>query len=193
MFSDANGFESVMPKMVEASPDCGGLLALPFMDDEPGVSVSQGGTAMICGWNPDNATAGNVAKAALLSTIFNLKLGSSVLEKQGYPQTEIVLSGGLTKTPECGQIVADVFDMPVTLLDCAEEGCAWGAALLARYRYDRCNGSNVPWTEFLQAISVKRHTHFLPGKEAVLEYQGIFLRYQKLMAVHPMLSEALSN
>jgi sugar (pentulose or hexulose) kinase len=192
-FSDANGFESVMPKLVEASPDCGGLLALPFMDDEPGVNVSEGGTAMICGWNPDNATAGNVAKAALLSTIFNLKLGSNVLEQQGYPQTEIVLSGGLTKTPECGQIVADVFDLPVTLLDNAEEGCAWGAALLARYRYERCNGSNVPWTGFLQSISVKGHTRFLPEKEAVREYQGVYGRYQKLMTVQPMLSEALSE
>jgi sugar (pentulose or hexulose) kinase len=125
-FLDANGFESIMPKLVEAPPECGGLLALPFMDDEPGLNVSQGGTTMICGWNSYNATAGNVVKAALLSTIFNLKLGSKVLQEQGYPQTEIVLSGGLTKTPECGQIVADVFDMHVTLLDSAEEGCAWG-------------------------------------------------------------------
>jgi sugar (pentulose or hexulose) kinase len=96
------------------------------MDNESGLNVSQGGTAMICGWNPYNATAGNVAKAALLSTISNLKLGSKVLQEQSYLQTEIVLSGGLTKTPECGQIVTDVFGMPVTLLDSAKEGCAWG-------------------------------------------------------------------
>jgi hypothetical protein len=69
-FSDANGFKSIMPKLVEAPPDCRGLSALPFMDDEPGLNVSQGGTAMICGWNPYNTTAGNVANTALLSTIF---------------------------------------------------------------------------------------------------------------------------
>lgn len=187
------GFESVMPKLVKAPPDCGGLLALPFMDDEPGMNVKQGGTAMICGWNPDNATAGNVAKAALLSTIFNLKLGSSMLEQQGYPRTEIILSGGLTKTPECGQIVADVFDTPVTLLDSAEDGCAWGAALMARFRYERYKGSNVLWADFLKSVLVKGHRRFLPEKEAVREYEGVYLRYKKLIAVQPMLNEALSN
>jgi hypothetical protein len=83
--------------------------------------------------------------------------------------------------------------MPVTLLDSAEEGCAWGAALLARYRFERCNGSRVPWTDFLQSISVKGHARFRPEKEAVCEYQGVYVRYQKLMAVQPMLSEALSK
>ena len=41
------GFGAVMPKVLEADADCGGLLALPFMDDEPGLNVSRGGTALI--------------------------------------------------------------------------------------------------------------------------------------------------
>ena len=62
------GFEAVIPKVLEANPDCGGLLALPFMDDEPGLGVSRGGSAMIVGLNSENATPGNAVKAALLST-----------------------------------------------------------------------------------------------------------------------------
>ena len=34
-----SGFASVIPQLLESDPDCGGLLALPFMDDEP-ASVS---------------------------------------------------------------------------------------------------------------------------------------------------------
>ena len=192
--SDSFDFDRIMPQLLRAKPDCDGLLALPFMDDEPGLDVSQGGTAMIVGLNSDNATPGNVAKAALLSTIFNLKLGSHVLEQQGYPRTEIVLSGGLTKTPECGQIVADIFDTPVSLLDSAEEGCAWGAALLAKYRYLCESGeTTLSWSDFLKSIAVKGQCRFEPNPEAVREYQGVYERYQKLMAVQPVLNEALSK
>lgn len=189
-----NEFERVMPLLVQAAPDCGGLLALPFMDDEPGLNVHEGGTAMIVGLNGENATPGNIAKAALLSTIFNLKLGSEVLEQQGYPRTEIVLSGGLTKTPECGQIVADVFDTPVTLLESAEEGCAWGGALLAKYRYlcEKDGTACTSWSEFLTSIAVEGHTRFVPDAQAVREYEGVYKRYQKLMAVQPVLNEAVS-
>ena len=77
------GFAAVMPQVLAAAPDCGGLLALPFMDDEPGLEVSKGGTAMIVGLNPENATPGNAVKAALLATMFNLRLGSEVLDQTG--------------------------------------------------------------------------------------------------------------
>ncbi len=116
---------AVIPKVLEAKPDCGGILALPFMDDEPGLNVVRGGTALLVGLNSENATPGNVCKAALLSTMFNLRLGSRVLDDQGFPRTELVLTGGLTKTPELAQMLADVFETPVTLLESAEEGTAW--------------------------------------------------------------------
>ena len=38
-----DGFAAVMPQVLAAPDDCGGLLALPFMDDEPGLGVSRGG------------------------------------------------------------------------------------------------------------------------------------------------------
>jgi hypothetical protein len=48
-------------------------------------------------------------------------VGSDELDRQGFPRTEIVLSGGLTKTPALGQILANVFNTPVTILDAAAE------------------------------------------------------------------------
>ena len=41
--------------------------------------------------------------------MFNLRLGCEVLDAQGFPRTELVLTGGLTRTPELAQILADVF------------------------------------------------------------------------------------
>jgi len=188
-----NGFDQVMPKLIQAEPDCGGLLALPFMDDEPGLSIKQGGTALVVGLTTKNATAGNLAKAALLSSMFNLKLGTGVLDQQGYPRSEIILSGGLAKTSACGQIVSDVFNCPVTLLDSGEEGSAWGAALLGKYRHTCVKGNTVTWESFVRAVGVEERTRFEPNLQAVLQYEKMFERYKKLIALNSALYEAISS
>ena len=186
-------FELVMPALIQAPNDCGGLLALPFMDDEPGLGIHQGGSALILGWNAQNRHAGHVAKAALLSTIFNLKAGfqqflqatttTTTLSKTTTLSTtsssttgtnndlakeetmhKICLSGGLVKTPECGQIVADVFNLPVTLLLAAEEGCSCGACIMAQYRHYCCfpttttttTSEPMDWATFLESIQQKQ-------------------------------------
>jgi sugar (pentulose or hexulose) kinase len=199
MLPDGRGgaFERIMPKLVGAPADCGGLLALPFLDDEPGLGVSAGGTALIIGWSAENAKAENVAKAALVSTIFNLKLGCIVLDEQGYPRTEIILSGGLTKSPQCAQIVADIFNVPCHLLDSANEGCCWGAAVLAKYRYEMVvrqgKESAVPWTwpQFLATLNHTEHrVTFEPIESNVQTYEQMFQRYQRLLRLEPQLRAA---
>ena len=190
---DANGFEVVMPQVLDAAPDCGGITALPFMDDEPGLGVKRGGSAMLAGMNPGNATPGNTVKAALLSTMFNLRLGSNILDEQGFPRSHIVLSGGLTKTPQLGQILADVFDTTVSLLDSAEEGTAWGAALLASYRSSVINGSTATWAEFLVTIERGAPTEFHPVAGNVEQYRQGFDRYKSLVAIEPVLTHSLTG
>lgn len=193
---DDDAFASIMPQLIAAPNDCGGLLALPFLNDEPGVNVtSHTSTACIVGWTPENATPGNVAKAALLSTIFNLKLGCNVLLDQGCSLNELYLSGGLTKTPECGQILADVFDTPTILLDAAEEGCCWGAAVMAKYRYIKHKDatSTLDWPTFVESIRNRKTTmtprRFEQQPQPVQDYQEVFERYQKLLKLESQLSK----
>jgi sugar (pentulose or hexulose) kinase len=189
-------FDRIMPLLIEAPDDCGGLLALPFMDDEPGLEIAQGGCAMIVGWNPTNSKVGNVAKAALLSTMFNLRLGCAVLDDQGFPRNEIVLSGGLSKTKECGQILSDIFNVPVTLLCSADEGCAWGATVLAKYRYLRATESvfDMEWSTFLESIAARSEKiRFFPNKKAVIAYNELFDRYNRLLETLPQLLHAVAR
>jgi sugar (pentulose or hexulose) kinase len=188
-----SGFAQVMPQMLAAASDCGGLLALPFMDDEPGLGVGRGGTAMLVGLNPENATPGNAVKAALLSTMFNLKLGSEQLDQRGYPRSEIVLAGGITKTPETGQILADVFGTNVTLLDSAEEGTAWGAAVMAKFRRLVMQGQADDWATFLKGLSSAATTQFNPAAEQVKAYQTMYEQYKSLLSAHEALDQSLNG
>ena len=63
------GFASVMPQLLSAPADCGGLLALPFMDDEPGLGIHRGGSAVLMGLNEGNATPGSAARGVVRATI----------------------------------------------------------------------------------------------------------------------------
>ena len=184
-------FSAVMPQVLAADDDCGGLLALPFMDDEPGLGVSQGGTALVIGLNDAAATAGNAVKAMLLATIFNLRIGSQELDRQGYPRTEIMLSGGLVKTPQLGQLVADAFDTPVTILDGAEEGTAWGAALMAKFRDETLAGRAPAWAEFLAGHQTDSHQRFLPRPASVATLARVYDRYRRLVDLHGAVESAV--
>ena len=186
-----DGFAAVMPQLLAAPDDCGGLLALPFMDDEPGLGVSAGGTACVLGLNATTATPGNVAKAMLLATIFNLRIGSEELDRQGFPRTEIILSGGLTKTPELGQILADAFHTPVTILAGAAEGTAWGAALMAEYRVTSLAGTAAAWPAFLESHASGTPRRFTPRPAARAAYDRVYERYRRLVAEHAALERVV--
>jgi sugar (pentulose or hexulose) kinase len=175
-------FAATMPLVLSAPDDCGSLAALPFLDDEPGLGVTRGGTACLVGLDSTNATPGNAAKAMLLATIFNLRLGSDVLAAQGCPRTEIVLSGGLVKTPALGQLVADSFHAPVVILDCGSEGSGFGAALLAAYRARRLAGETASWETFLAGHAQPPAHRFTPRPTAAATLDRSYARHRQLVA-----------
>ncbi len=163
--ADSNAtFGDLMLRALKAAPDCGGVVAIPFMDDEPGLGISSGGKASLCNLNPHNASAGNAIRAALTSTIMNLKLGMEVLDEQGYPRTEVILTGGLTRTPELGQILSDVFGVQVSLPRGSDEGTAVGAALLAAFRYATAKGQSSDWSEFVRASQNDSEYQYSPNQ-----------------------------
>ncbi|MFM8290229.1 MAG: FGGY-family carbohydrate kinase, partial [Planctomycetia bacterium] len=186
-------FAAVIPQLLAAADDCGGLAALPFLDDEPGLGVSRGGTACLFGLDAANATPGNAAKAMLLAVIFNLRIGSELLDAQGFPRTEIILSGGLAKTPQLGQVLADAFGTPVVIRDGAAEGTAWGATLLAKYRDEALAGEASDWAAFLDRHAAGVPRRFTPRQAARAAYERAFSRHKRLVALHRPLESALDG
>lgn len=172
-------FGRIMAAVVDAPADCGGLLATPFIDDEAALQVTSGGQAMLLNLTPENAKPACIAKAALLATVFNLRLGSETLDRQGYPRTQVVLTGGLAQTPELGQVIADAMRTPVALLDNAEEGTAWGAALLAKYRWQTAAGQAKPWPEFLAEKASAPAASFTPNEADATTLDAVYRRYQQ--------------
>jgi sugar (pentulose or hexulose) kinase len=195
-----NVFSALMPLILDAPDDCEGLMASPFMDDEPNMGVQTGGSCGLIGLNRTNSKPGNVAKAMLLATFFNLRIGCGIVAEQGFQRTEIILSGGITKTANLGQLVADVFDTPVAIMEAAQEGCAWGAAVLAKYAsYVQTVSRETDWAQFLVSLSASAGTdgtsiaRFHPRPRSVETLNISFQKHLKLIELQDQLASIING
>ncbi|HMD76279.1 MAG TPA: xylulokinase, partial [Terracidiphilus sp.] len=73
---------------------------------------------------------GHIIRAILEGVAFSLQDSLTIFAEIGVPVSDIRLGGGGARSPLWRQIQADVYAKPVSLL-AAEEGCAYGAAVLA--------------------------------------------------------------
>ena len=75
----------------------------------------------------------------LYSSLATLKIGLDILFKKENVSVDAIMGhGGLFKTPVVGQrIMAATMNAPVTVMDTASEGGAWGMAVLALYRKNK--------------------------------------------------------
>ena len=72
----------------------------------------------------------HVIRAVLEGVAFSLRDSLTIFEEMGVPATRIRLGGGGARSPLWRRIQADVYRRPVDV-PAAEEGAAYGAALLA--------------------------------------------------------------
>ena len=84
-------------------------------------------------------------KVNLYTSLGAVKLGLDILLKdEGVKLDRIMGHGGFFKTKEVGQrYLSAAVGAPVTVMDTASEGGAWGIALLAAYLADKKEGEKL--------------------------------------------------
>ena len=84
----------------------------------------------------------NFMRVNLYTALGALKTGLDILSsKEGVEVDKILGHGGLFKTPGVGQkILAAAMNAPVSVMETAGEGGAWGIALLASYMLQKKDG-----------------------------------------------------
>ncbi|MCR4919433.1 MAG: FGGY-family carbohydrate kinase [Prevotella sp.] len=121
-------------KALEGDPDCGGLLSYNYVSGEPVTGLSDGRPMVVRSAN-DRFTLANFMRAHLYGAIAVLKFGNDILLKEeGVKVDRITGHGGYFKTPGVGQrMLAAALNSPISVMETAGEGGAWGIALLAAY------------------------------------------------------------
>lgn len=124
-------------------PDCGGILAYNYFAGENITKITEG-RPLLVRKPKSNFTLPNLMKAHLFTSLGALKIGLDILLKdEGVKLDKLLGHGGLFKTPIVGQeAVAAAVNAPVSVMQTAGEGGAWGIALLASYlNYKETNAS----------------------------------------------------
>ena len=142
---DANTlYGTLYRKAMEADADVGGLLAYNYFSGEHVTGFNEG--RPLFARTPDGKfTLANFMRTHLNAALASLKLGANILlVDEGVQVDKIMGHGGLFKTRGVGQpILAAALNTPVSVMETAGEGGAWGIALLAGYMVDRAEGESL--------------------------------------------------
>ncbi len=127
-------FEKLYTNSLKGDPDCGGLLAYGYYSGE-GITHLNEGRPMFVRTPDSKFNLANFVRVNLYTSLGAVKLGMDILLKQEKVKVDRMMGhGGLFKTKGVAQkYLAAAVNAPVTVMDTASEGGAWGIALLAAY------------------------------------------------------------
>ncbi len=160
---------TMMFKASEKAPLRPGLINYNFISGEPIAGTEKGVPLFMHG--PDAALDfASFAKAQVYSCIASMAIGMDILYAEGVRISEVFGHGGFFKTPVVGQkAMSAVIGAPVSVMETAGEGGAWGMALLASFA-----DSALTLDEYLDVIFANQKQQKLSASE---EEREAFLAY----------------
>jgi sugar (pentulose or hexulose) kinase len=130
----------------------------------------------------------------LFSSLGALRIGLDILFKQEQVTIDQILGhGGFFKTEGVGQkIMAAAMDVPVSVMETAGEGGAWGIALLAAYMLNKVE--NEPLEDYLsqKVFAGQTGITIAPDPVDVEGFMAFMERYEKGLAIERTAVDSLS-
>ncbi|MCI8524233.1 MAG: FGGY-family carbohydrate kinase [Lachnospiraceae bacterium] len=171
-------------KALEGDDDCGGLLAYNYFSGEHVTGFNEGRPLFVR--TPDaKFNLANFMRTHLFTSLGALKTGLDILLKEEDVRVDEILGhGGLFKTKGVGQsILAAAIDAPVSVMETAGEGGAWGIALLASYMINK--GADESLAAFLEdkVFAGQKGEKLEPVEKDVKGFNEFMKRYSAGLAI----------
>ncbi|OPJ64423.1 xylulokinase [Clostridium oryzae] len=191
-FSETMGMEVDMDKLfgtlynkaLEGDADCGGLLAYNYFSGEHITGFEEGRPLFVR--TPESKfNLANFMRVNLFTALGALKTGLDILLKEeGVKLDEILGHGGLFRTKGVGQkIMAAAIDAPVSVMETAGEGGAWGMALLASYMLNKDENETLDDYLSNKIFAGKVGTKVEPDAKDVKGFDEFMKRYSNGLAI----------
>ncbi|MBO5487254.1 MAG: FGGY-family carbohydrate kinase [Eubacterium sp.] len=137
-------FGTLYNKAMEGDADGGNLIAYNYISGE-NITGMEEGRPMFVRTPKSKFNLANFMRVNLYSALATLKIGMDILLKEEGVQVDKLLGhGGLFKTKGVGQqILADAMNTPISVMETAGEGGAWGIAVLASYMIQKAEGESL--------------------------------------------------
>lgn len=177
-------FATLYNKAMEGDADCGGLLAYNYFSGEPVTGFDQGAPLFVRRAD-DKFGLANFMRAHLYASLAALKAGLDLLFKEEDVKVDEMFGhGGLFKTKGVGQrVAAAAMNTPVTVMDTAGEGGAWGIALLAAYMKEKAEKESLQDYLKNKIFAGQESSRLAPDTSDVAGYEKFMERYMAGLAV----------
>ncbi|MBO5088190.1 MAG: FGGY-family carbohydrate kinase [Lachnospiraceae bacterium] len=148
-------YTTMFESALKGSPDCGGLVGYNYFSGEPVTGFSEGRPLFVRTAN-SMFTFTNFMRLQLYSAVGALKYGLDILlNEEKVPIDKMYGHGGFFKTKIVGQkIMAAAMHAPVSVMETAGEGGAWGIAVLALYAANKKDEQSLP--DYLNTVIFKQ-------------------------------------
>lgn len=173
VIAPAASYDTLTAEAEQVSAGCEGLLWAPYLLGERTPHLDSQATAMFYGITASH-TRGHLARAVLEGVAYSLKDTFTLFAELGIPVKGVRLGGGGARGPLWRSIQANIYGYPCDVL-VAEEGAAFGAALLA--------GVGVgAWADTDAACATAIHVaeQIAPDAAQVLSYASGYTVFRRL-------------
>lgn len=164
--------------------DCGGLISYNYISGEPVTGLAEGRPMFLRSAN-DKFNLANFMRANLYASVAVLKIGNDILfNDEKIKVDRITGHGGLFKTKGVGQsILAAAINSPISVMETAGEGGAWGIALLASYLVN--NSDKLALADYLDKVVFAGNTgvEIAPKSEDVAGFNAYIENYKACLPV----------
>jgi sugar (pentulose or hexulose) kinase len=177
-------FATLYNKALEGDSDCGGLLAYNYFSGEH-ITNFEEGRPLFVRTPESNFNLANFMRVNLFTSLGALKTGLDILLKQEGVQVDQILGhGGLFKTKAVGQsILAAAINAPVSVMETAGEGGAWGISLLASYMLNKAENETLEDYLAQKVFAGETGTKINPDPKDVEGFEEFIKRYTKGLAI----------
>jgi len=166
-------YDCLTKEAAKISPGSDGLLWTPYLMGERTPHLDENARAALVGLTASHTRA-HIVRAILEGVAFSLRDTFTIFQEMNVPVKNIRLGGGGARSPLWRQIQADVYGHPVEIVE-AEEGAAYGAALLAAV------GAGIwPSVDAACSAAVRVASRVIPQPAAVAALNVSYSAYRRI-------------
>jgi len=182
--SQSRLFETLYQQALKGDADCGGLLAYNYFSGETLTHLDEG-RPLFVRTSESRFTLPNFMRVHLFSALGALKIGLDILFEQEHVKVDQVLGhGGFFKTKEVGQkIMAAAMNVPVSVMETAGEGGAWGIAVLGAYMLFKSKDESLEAYLSNKVFVGEKGTTIRPDPRDVDGFAAFMERYKKGLSI----------
>jgi sugar (pentulose or hexulose) kinase len=177
-------YDTLLGMALRGDSDCGGLLSYGYLAGEH-ITHFEEGRPLFARSSNSRFNLANFMRVNLFTALGALRTGLNILFEKELVQVDQILGhGGFFKTKEVGQkIMAAAIKVPVSIMETAGEGGAWGIALLASYMINR--EANESLEDFLnkKVFAGNQGSSIAPDPKDVAGFDEFMKRYTQGLAI----------